>query len=668
MAKLFRRLSEKIVIGTAFVVMNTLVTVMAVGYLDADNLRRATEDKAEALATSLASLVQQQIHNYNVTLNVITKLHANRDSSIADIESHVARFATGLDGYMSVLRDHGSELEILMHTRLPGSKLPMNLGPPGKALQPMLDTMRKARTSSNIQISDMYISPVTGDNVVTLFSGSINQQGAEQLALHIPVSVFQRLFSEQDSGGSFIAILTDTSGNVVATSEGSGLAVGGKQPDWLRDARKNRDAVLIPLADEPGRPLCGCELLMMRLDDPDGWYLTLAFPPSARTPAFVLGSDTVPWAALVFFASLLIAWGALGQEMRAAYLQRRVDDATRALLRGLPGALVQIALPATGRPRMIVRHGTLSADLAEGAPGDLDAVLQGAVEASRSGGLPRDVTRGGRTMRVFASEDGNWGPLGRVLDAYVLDVTDLKQAEAVADASARLAALGKMYASIAHEISQPLNIISLAAENGSEFLREGNAPSASAKFASIVKQARQARLIVDRLLIFARGEPTADSLVRVDLESCLAGARELAAPKLTQNDVSVRVSANMPGLRVLASPLELEHVFLNLLMNAAYAIAENPSAEERTIDVRITGGAREAVVEVEDTGGGIDEKILATAFEPFVTTKPAGEGTGLGLAFVRGAMQSFGGSAEIANGKRGALVTLTFRLPAGTVT
>ncbi len=68
-------------------------------------------------------------------------------------------------------------------------------------------------------------------------------------------------------------------------------------------------------------------------------------------------------------------------------------------------------------------------------------------------------------------------------------------------------------------------------------------------------------------------------------------------------------------------------------------------------------------MEIEDTGAGIDEEVIESAFEPFVTTKPSGAGTGLGLAFVHSAMTSFGGKVEIGNSGSGALVRLTFRLP-----
>ena len=177
----------------------------------------------------------------------------------------------------------------------------------------------------------------------------------------------------------------------------------------------------------------------------------------------------------------------------------------------------------------------------------------------------------------------------------------------------------------------------------------------------VVRQARQVRHIIDRLLIFARGEPGAGTLSRVELESCIEQARELVAPKLVQDGIEVRVRADPQGLRVFASPLELEHVFLNLLLNAIHAIAGKTGEGARLIEVRISARGEEALVEIEDTGGGIAEEVMEAAFDPFVTTKPAGSGTGLGLVFVMSAMKSFGGTARIMNGQRGAIVQLTFQ-------
>lgn len=664
MRTLFRRLNEKILIGLAFVVINTLVTVIAVGYHDAQALRHDSEEKAQALSHSLAALVHEKINSYKVTVDVISRIYTIESSRSIEPTRDLLRFAKDLEGYISLVKDGGSEVEVLLHTSNAASELPLSVNPSEEDVKPAIQVMRKARATAESQISDVYVSPVTREHMVAIFSPALSQgKDAKQLTLLIPAASLGRLLAGGHTADNMLSTLSDSRGNIVARSDGAKASIGTKEPGWYLALRQDHAEGLVTSPGTAEDEYAGNDLMFHRLDEPAGWYLTLAIPPSSRPPAIVLGAGAGAWAAVVFFISLMIAWAALGQEIRAAYVKQKIDDATRKLLHGLPGALLQIALPVAGPPRVIVSHGTLSADLAGGRPQDLEAVLRGAVEASGPGGMPRDVSRGGRTLRVFASGEHREDESSSVLDAYVLDVTELKRAEAIAASSARLATMGKIYASIAHEISQPLNIISLAAENGSEFLREGDVPSASAKFAGIVKQARQARLIVDRMLIFARGEPGPERLVRVDIESCLTAAREVAAPRLAQHMVSLKTRVQPKGLRVLATPLELEHVFLNLLLNAIHAIAGHASGGERVIEVRIDGGPAEAVAEIEDTGGGLDESMLAVAFEPFVTTKPTGEGTGLGLAFVRSAMESFRGKAEIANGRKGARVRLTFRLP-----
>src|SRR5207247_1049724 len=104
-----------------------------------------------------------------------------------------------------------------------------------------------------------------------------------------------------------------------------------------------------------------------------------------------------------------------------------------------------------------------------------------------------------------------------------------------------------------------------------------------------------------------------------------------------------------PVPAVLANETRLGQVFVNLLVNAAQAIAEGAAARNEVRVVSRTDDAGRAVVEVHDTGSGIPPEIMGRLFDPFFTTKPVGEGTGLGLSICHGIVASLGGALAVAS-------------------
>lgn len=664
MPSLLQTMRQKGLLGLAFIVFNTLVTVVAVGHQEAARLGQINEEKALAFSHSLASLLSEKMDSYINMLELASRTYADTRGDKQQMLEDIYRVAPVFGGFVSLMRDRGNFIDVLRPTNLPQGLWMQSVDPRDPRYTPLVTMLRAARNTGQPRVSGVYFSALAGKHMVAISTGALSDDAApEQFVIHVPSQVFSTLLTQQGLDSGFFAAVSDSSGVVVARSGDQNKDFAGRRvPEWYLRARAGREDGIAR-----GEPLSGSELpeydfVFHRLTQPGDWYVTVAYAPGMLRPRFVIGTETIAWATLVFLASLLLGWAAYGRELRAERMRRKVDEATRKLLRGLPGALVQIALPEEATPELVVSHGALAPSLADWPPDELASALREAAKGRAAGAPPLDLLRGERTFRIFAAGESKPEGGPRMLDAYMLDVTELKEAEAVAASTARLAAVGKIYASIAHEISQPLNIISLAAENGSESLREGDEPSASRKFDSIVKQARQARQIVDRLLVFARGNPAPDQLIRVDLDSCLASARQLVEPKLRQGGVTLQVHAASPGLKVMATPAELEHVFMNLLLNSIYAVSENAAESQRRIDVRIAARGPYATIDVEDTGGGIDAKMMDRLFEPFATTKPLGAGTGLGLAFVQGAMKSFGGRADILNGAKGALVRLTLKL------
>ena len=100
---------------------------------------------------------------------------------------------------------------------------------------------------------------------------------------------------------------------------------------------------------------------------------------------------------------------------------------------------------------------------------------------------------------------------------------------------------------------------------------------------------------------------------------------------------------------VVASPVRLGQVFVNLLVNAAQALEVSRFDTNEIVVSTRTDGQGCAVVEIRDNGCGMTREVMERAFEPFFTTKPAGEGTGLGLSICHGITESLGGNIVFAS-------------------
>jgi signal transduction histidine kinase len=125
-----------------------------------------------------------------------------------------------------------------------------------------------------------------------------------------------------------------------------------------------------------------------------------------------------------------------------------------------------------------------------------------------------------------------------------------------------------------------------------------------------------------------------------NLEDGLDSTLNMVAHELKYKAEVVKQYAGIPQIACL--PLQLNQVFMNLLMNAGQAIAERGR-----ITVRTGQDAATVWVEIEDTGSGIKPETLSHIFEPFFTTKPVGMGTGLGLSLSYGIVQKHGGRIDV---------------------
>ena len=207
----------------------------------------------------------------------------------------------------------------------------------------------------------------------------------------------------------------------------------------------------------------------------------------------------------------------------------------------------------------------------------------------------------------------------------VRDVTEERWLEASLNQSEKMASVGQLASGIAHEINNPMTVISANAQ----ILRE-EIPRTHPYYGSIElidRAADRASRIVRNLLNVSRAEQF--EFVPTDLNRSLQDAISLAEPQMHKSNIEVLAELDPSLPPVWASPDHLHAVWLNLLLNARDAIEE----AERTGWVRVTSSHHQdwVVVCIADNGVGIPSHMLGRIYDPFFTTKPPGKGTGLGL-------------------------------------
>lgn len=251
---------------------------------------------------------------------------------------------------------------------------------------------------------------------------------------------------------------------------------------------------------------------------------------------------------------------------------------------------------------------------------------------------------------------------GSEVVGYMRDTTQERLVEARAMASSRLASLGEMGIGLAHEVKQPLQALSLAAEIALTSLPDDAPPRVRRKLDLILQEAERAAGIVEHLRRFARGAPEHAAAETFALASPVEDALRLVQGTLSEAGVTVEVAIGAE--RAVGVPVLLEQVLVSLLLNARDALAGCEPGAPRVLRIASTAAVEgEVALVVEDTGGGIPPDILPRLFEPFATSKGPDRGRGLALAAAHGIMQAQGGRLAGTNAESGARFTLT--LPRG---
>jgi signal transduction histidine kinase len=216
------------------------------------------------------------------------------------------------------------------------------------------------------------------------------------------------------------------------------------------------------------------------------------------------------------------------------------------------------------------------------------------------------------------------------------DISQRKAMEQQLLLADKLASIGQLAAGIAHEINNPLSIIL----GYTQLLLRNETPDTQiyTDHKKIEKATKACKTIISDLLNFARSAPTQKGTGHIhdaikELLSVVEHQFELAGVR-----IETTFDPDLPG--TVMNIGKIKQVFMNLLMNSKQAIGKGGLIELVT---RYEPECARAVIEVRDTGCGIPREFLPRVFDPFYTSKPTGEGTGLGLSVSYGIVKDHGG-------------------------
>jgi PAS domain S-box-containing protein len=294
----------------------------------------------------------------------------------------------------------------------------------------------------------------------------------------------------------------------------------------------------------------------------------------------------------------------------------------------------------------------------------------------RDNGQPRWIARRGEIIR-----EGTFG--GYRLVGVIYDISAIKSAEhklqelndtlevrvrteiderlgaqeALRQAQ-KMEAVGQLTGGIAHDFNNLLTVISGSVDTVSRRLDHHSDPRIIRAIENAKKGVERAAALTQRLLAFSRRQPLSPK--RTDVAKLLAGMSDLLTRSIAEM-IAIQIQSDEDLWPVHIDPHQLENVILNLAVNARDAM---PNGGNLTIAARneLAGGEDRVLIEVADTGSGMDAATLSHVFDPFFTTKEIGKGTGLGLSMVYGFVNQSGGSIDIKS-DLGAGTTVRIRLP-----
>ena len=275
----------------------------------------------------------------------------------------------------------------------------------------------------------------------------------------------------------------------------------------------------------------------------------------------------------------------------------------------------------------------------------------------------------------YRAKDGTYrwlewtaAPVGKLIYAGARDLTERLKTESEARQRreelahmTRIATMGELTTSLAHEINQPLTAILSNAEAAQRFL-SGNAPDISEVrqiLEDIVRDDRRASDVVRKVRALVKKEKPHEEIL--DLNETIQEVISLIRGESLLRGLSITMELSQGLKRIRGERVQLQQVILNLILNGAAAMRNSPSGQRKIILRTAMPDGRTVKAFVTDFGTGIDEKNIERLFEPFYTTKP--EGLGMGLSISQTIIKAHGGTMEASNNPEGG-ATFALTLPA----
>ncbi|GLK70045.1 hypothetical protein KHC23_21870 [Ancylobacter dichloromethanicus] len=332
-----------------------------------------------------------------------------------------------------------------------------------------------------------------------------------------------------------------------------------------------------------------------------------------------------------------------------------MEENLRAVIQAVP-ACVAVVDPDTGHATFINSN---AAALVAATPDD--AAWPGFVRAVRdAAGEPVGGCWGTLTMAYTRSTGDIVSLRGSICSVLwqqrpqqlivLADTTRVRSAELQVMQAAKLATLGEMATAIAHELNQPLAVIKMAVANARRLLDPlPGGEGVMAKLERISAQVDRAKRITDQVRRY--GRMPSEQLQPFSLRHAVDLAVGFIAEQYRAANIRLTIDANVPiEALVLGEQTMFEQVIVNLLINARDAFdAGRAGLCARQVTLALYREGDQLVVSVEDNAGGVAEDMLPRLFEPFATTKPTENGTGLGLSLARSVVRDMNGSISVQN-------------------
>ncbi len=260
------------------------------------------------------------------------------------------------------------------------------------------------------------------------------------------------------------------------------------------------------------------------------------------------------------------------------------------------------------------------------------------------------VAASGKTAESFSTDDIS--TLLAATEAAMMALDNIRSAEEITRMnkrlgqlnkqmlqSSKLASIGELAGSVAHEVNNPLQILLAHLQ-----LLESGVGSSERRIEIIKQQVYRISDITRRLLDFARNAPSETQLERVEVNFVINEVLFFINSQLNRDGIQIYTECEEPSPSISATKTQIEQVLLNLMLNARDAMPDGG-----TITITSSTEKNRAFITIADTGIGIPEETIASIFEPFYSTKPQGKGTGLGLSIVKTITAQFRGDIQVSS-------------------